>query len=733
MRTYLAYTRTTLKLVMRDRIVLFFNYLLPLLFFVVFAQSFRADRGGAITQVITMVLIFGVLGSGFFGAGLRAVQERELGILRRFKVAPITPMPILVASLATGLISYLPGAVLILGIAHFFYGMPWPERWGALLILLSLGLLAFRSIGLIIASVANSMQESQIIIQLMYLPMLFLSGATFPISMMPTWLQVVGQFLPASYLYTGMQGILVQNDGLAANAGPLGALFITLCVATLLGVKLFRWEKDDKMPAKAKLWLAAVLLPFLVLGTYQAYSLDNVSKAKVLYREMRRNRPLLIRGPRIFTGDGKVITAGGVLLRDGRIAEIYETVPPEPDSGAATLEAAGKTLLPGLNDAYVQLLAPGGVLESYKDYDPTKATTRALAAYLYCGVSSVRSAGDAQSAIQAARHLMERGDRIGSQLFSFGKIFTTPGGRGTEYFRNMPESVRGIVERETVFLPTTAAEARQQVQELKSSGADGVQVMLDAGQAGALRNRMDTSLLTAIAGEARKLQLPLTVWTGDSRDVADAIAAGATTISHGSTSEALPETLFTTMAKNGIAYMPTLAAIDAAAQFRSGTVTLLDSTLVQQVAPEGLLNATRKVVASRKAAAAAIAASPKPDTQLDTAMENLRRAHKAGVRLITGTGSGTFLLVHGPAIHRELQLWVKAGIPAADTLRAATANTAAALGRGNSDGIIRKGSDASLLLVDGNPLTEIAATERISSVFLKGERIDRAGLFDQEK
>ncbi|MBL8235744.1 MAG: ABC transporter permease, partial [Bryobacterales bacterium] len=167
------------KLVMRDRVVLFFNYFLPLMFFVVFAQTFRADKGGAISQVITMVLILGVLGSGFFGAGLRAVQERELNILRRFKVAPITPLPILVASLVTGLISYLPSLFLILAIAKFYYGMPWPERWVSLTLLLSVGLLSFRSMGLIIAAVVNTMQESQIIIQLLYLPMLFLSGATF--------------------------------------------------------------------------------------------------------------------------------------------------------------------------------------------------------------------------------------------------------------------------------------------------------------------------------------------------------------------------------------------------------------------------------------------------------------------------------------------------------------------------------------------------------------------------
>src|SRR5438477_101696 len=111
MKPYLAHIKINLKLTLRDRSLLFFNYLFPLVFFFIFAQTFKAQQGGSINQVITMVLIIGVLGSGFFGSGLRAVQERELGILRRFKVAPITAAPILVASLVTGLLAYLPSVV----------------------------------------------------------------------------------------------------------------------------------------------------------------------------------------------------------------------------------------------------------------------------------------------------------------------------------------------------------------------------------------------------------------------------------------------------------------------------------------------------------------------------------------------------------------------------------------------------------------------------------------------
>ena len=117
---------------------------------------------------------------------------------------------------------------------------------------------------------------------------------------------------------------------------------------------------------------------------------------------------------------------------------------------------------------------------------------------------------------------------------------------------------------------------------------------------------------------------------------------------------------------------------------------------------------------------------------LAQARDNLRRAYQAGVKLATGSGAGNPLVFHGPAIHRELQLWVNAGIPASVALQAATYNAAHLLRLDNRIGLLKEGYEADLLLVDGDPLSDITATERISLVMFKGERVNRAALFDQE-
>ena len=86
MKPYIAQTMSNLRLMGRDRAVLFYSYLFPLVFFFVFAQVFHAGASpGAMAQTIAMVLIIGVLGNGFFGAGIRTVLDRETNVLRRFK------------------------------------------------------------------------------------------------------------------------------------------------------------------------------------------------------------------------------------------------------------------------------------------------------------------------------------------------------------------------------------------------------------------------------------------------------------------------------------------------------------------------------------------------------------------------------------------------------------------------------------------------------------------------
>jgi imidazolonepropionase-like amidohydrolase/ABC-type multidrug transport system permease subunit len=730
MKAYQALVAIDLKLALRNRSVIFFNYLFPLTFFFIFGQAMHGERGAAMTVVISMVLIIGILGNGLMGAGIRAVQEREANILRRYKVTPISPAPLLVASVVTGWILYMPNVLLIFALAHFVYGMPWPQSMGSVMLFVTVAIVGFRAVGLIIASVVNSMQESQLVVQLVYLPMLFLSGATFPLAMFPLWLLTVTQFLPATYLVTGVQGMLLRNESIVANIQPALALLLTGFVGLFIAYKLFRWEKGEKIRASAKLWLLAVMTPFLVLGFWQMHARTGIAKTKILNRQLARGDTFLIRGARIIVGDGKVIENGSVLVRGGKIAEVYEGEGPDPKTlKAETVEAAGKTILPGLIDVHVHLGAPGGFSSEAK-YGAEKGMQRALAAYLYSGVTTVRSVGDMLDSVLMLRSRVSNGEILGSDMQTCGPLFTAAGGHGTEFFKGLPENARANLEKQSLRIPASGNDAHQQVDELKKQGVDCIKAILEAGAGGQVFNRLDTGLFDAVAQQAHADSLSLAVHTGDARDVADAVQALANSIEHGSFREKIPDAVFEQMAKQGTFYDPTLSAGEAFKDFVAGKTDLLKRSLVQQVGPPELLRGTEEAMTSGKMEAMRKSMAQYP-TDMAIAIDNLKRAQAHGVLLVTGSDAGNPMVIHGPTVQHEMQLWVRAGIPPAVALQAATVNAARLLGADKRVGSIRPGLNADLLVVDGNPLDDITATERISMVVFKGERVDRSGLFDQ--
>jgi imidazolonepropionase-like amidohydrolase/ABC-type multidrug transport system permease subunit len=731
MKAFFAFLKIDLKLARRNRAVLFFNYLFPLIFFFAFGFAF-GRYGSGILLVVTMVTTIGILGTGFFGAGMRAVQEREENILRRYKVTPITPVPLLCASIAMGVILYIPTVALMLFLAHNIFGMAYPPNWFSLIVFVCLGVAAFRAFGLIIAAVVNSSQEANIIIQIIYMPMLFLSGASFPLAFMPDWLKLVTQFIPASYLVTGMAGILQRGESIGQNLKSVLALVVTMLFALFIATKLFRWEKEEKLRPSAKLWVLVALLPFFLLGGYQVWSRQELTKARILDRERARTHNWLIQNARIFVGNGKVIESGAVLISNGRIENIYEGNSPDAKSlNADTIDGAGKTILPGLIDVHVHLGASGGFPEDFTKYDATKGSERALESYLYCGVTTVRSVGDRLDDLLKWRQQFGSGEKLGTELFFCGPLFTAEGGHGTEYARFIPEAMRASFNAQFVRTPKSAEEARKQVDDLAAQHVDAIKGVLEAGVPGRAFNRMDLGVLRAVVEEAHGHTLPVAIHTGNSQDIGDAVALGTDSVEHGSFIDEIPDSTIAEMKSKGIAYDPTLSVVEGFSSFAKGDTTLLKRSLVQQVTPKDLLSGTEKAATGDQFKGLREGLSHYP-MSIQTGGNNLLKAWRGGVMLVTGSDAGNFLVMHGATVQHEIELWVAAGIPAEVALQAATYNAAKLLRADSRIGTIEKGKDANLLIVDGNPLQDVRALSAISTVFLKGERVARTQLFEQK-
>jgi imidazolonepropionase-like amidohydrolase len=191
----------------------------------------------------------------------------------------------------------------------------------------------------------------------------------------------------------------------------------------------------------------------------------------------------------------------------------------------------------------------------------------------------------------------------------------------------------------------------------------------------------------------------------------------------------IPAESFAAMKARHIAYDPTLSVFEGVTEMRLGNIQLLNRPLLQQAAPADLLNDTRSAFGK-----ASPHANPAPlQALLDRLNTNLLTAYQNGVLLITGSDAGNMLVIHGPTVQHELELWVKANIPPAVALQAATYNAAKVLHADNRFGLIREGMEATFIVLDGNPLEDISVTEHINAVYLRGEHVDRGDLLDQFK
>src|ERR1700689_4778152 len=261
-------TKIRIRLAMRNRAFFFFSLFMPLIF-LGGAVVFIGNRRQWVGYVLGAILTTTVMGS-FWGLSVQLVTFREQGILRRFRLPPVGAGPMLASSILSNYFMALPVVVFEIVLCRLVFHMQsWGNLW-AIFLLVTVGSATFSSLGLIVASVTNTMQETQMINNLIWMAFLFLSGATVPLAIFPGWLQRVSLFIPAQYLATGLESAATKLETPNEELEDFVALALGFWVAFEVSRQLFRWEPEAKVPRRAKLWVLAALVPFLVFGSWES-------------------------------------------------------------------------------------------------------------------------------------------------------------------------------------------------------------------------------------------------------------------------------------------------------------------------------------------------------------------------------------------------------------------------------------------------------------------------------
>jgi ABC-type multidrug transport system permease subunit len=285
LRNFAALTRMRILLALRNRMFFFFSAVFPLGMFFLYAGVFAKGNPRLVSYFLGPVIAFNVMGS-FWGLSVALVTFREQGILRRFHIAPVSAADLLASSILANFVLTLPTVCLELFLSRAVFHVPAFGNLVSLAVFVVLGTISFASLGLVVASVTNTMQETQVINQLIWLPLIFLSGATLPLAYLPNVAQRIALFLPATYLVTGLQSALYSSLSVWNLLIQVSSLLVWALLTFFVAIQLFRWEPEAKIARRAKLLALATALPFFLLGVWENGNGKILPQAQATFRSL---------------------------------------------------------------------------------------------------------------------------------------------------------------------------------------------------------------------------------------------------------------------------------------------------------------------------------------------------------------------------------------------------------------------------------------------------------------
>jgi len=405
---------------------------------------------------------------------------------------------------------------------------------------------------------------------------------------------------------------------------------------------------------------------------------------------MGKDKITFITNVKIFDGEC-VIEKQSVTVKGEKIVNIGG---PAPD-GAEVIDAKGCTLLPGLIDAH------------------THANPESRKIALTFGVTTVYIMQGYWSKEQK-KALDERRD-IADALSSFFAV-TAPGGHPHELIPKgaIPKMPQGFDMSEAIKFASTPEEAAKVVAKRVEQDANYIKIMVEDGTVFGKPGTPDITdeVLAAACAEAHRFGKMAVAHTMTIKASERAIKAGIDGLMHIFIDKPYTKEIIDTIVNSGVFVCPTIVAGASTIGDSDAAEFAKDERVCSKLSEEWI-NALHKHINSY------------PQGKTEYLLETVKALHDAGVDILAGADSSTpdvGGMVPGASLHHELQLLVKAGLAPIEVLRAATSVPARRFGLIDRGRIV-DGARADLLLVKGDPTSNISDTLSVQSVWRQGVRL----------
>ena len=264
MRAALHQLASTLRLQLRNRMGMIYGYIFPTIFLVSFWVLYRYEPVPLIRHLGELLTVT-ALGGACFGLPTTLVAERERGVWRRYRLAPVSTGSLVASTVAARYLLLLSAALLQLVLAMLI-GMPLPDHPLQLWVAFTFVSFAFLGLGLVIAMLADNVPAVQALGQSIFLPMLIIGGVAVRLDSLPEWAQRLSAFFPGRYAVEAVQAT-ATGAGLSGAAFALLALTLIGGAGCLAAAKLFRWDARERFVERGgKGWLAVALAAWLLVG-----------------------------------------------------------------------------------------------------------------------------------------------------------------------------------------------------------------------------------------------------------------------------------------------------------------------------------------------------------------------------------------------------------------------------------------------------------------------------------